>query len=209
MLVEPLPPVNKVFSYVQQQERQRSVLAGTVGSDAIALVDKKTSGSFSFFKASPKPGGSFKKEKLYCSHCKVTVHAFENCFKAGNAAPPKCIHCNTMGHTMDRCYKLHGYPPGHKFFGKGKTAGSFVNHVSGQPLTDSEEESDSSMALTKGLYKEIMALIKAKARARHLLLPLQIHFRRFPHKSHPCQVYLCASLSQIHFHTHQLIFLGL
>lgn len=102
-----------------------------------------------------KSGGNFKKEQSYCSHCKVTGHTFENCFKAGNAAPPTCTHCSMMGHTMDRCYNLHGYPLSHKCFGKSKAA---VNQVFSQTLTDSEEDSDSTCLLTKRQYKEIVAL---------------------------------------------------
>lgn len=66
------------------------------------------------------------------------------------------------GHTMDQCYKLHGYPSGHKFFGKTKAAGSFVNQATGDLLHDSEEESNGLVSLTKGQYKEFMALLKAK-----------------------------------------------
>lgn len=31
MLIEPIPAVNKVLSYIQQQERQRQVLSGNSG----------------------------------------------------------------------------------------------------------------------------------------------------------------------------------
>ncbi|KAA8546796.1 hypothetical protein F0562_003225 [Nyssa sinensis] len=26
-----------------------------------------------------------------------------------------CTHCKILGHTVDRCYKIYGYPPGYKF----------------------------------------------------------------------------------------------
>uniref|UniRef100_A0A2N9HIV2 Reverse transcriptase Ty1/copia-type domain-containing protein n=1 Tax=Fagus sylvatica TaxID=28930 RepID=A0A2N9HIV2_FAGSY len=31
---------------------------------------------------------------------------------------PLCSHCGITGHTVDKCYKLHGYPPGYKFKNK-------------------------------------------------------------------------------------------
>uniref|UniRef100_A0A803PRT7 Polyprotein n=1 Tax=Cannabis sativa TaxID=3483 RepID=A0A803PRT7_CANSA len=35
-----------------------------------------------------------------------------------------CTHCGMTGHTIAKCYKIHGYPPGHKFHGRGKPQAS-------------------------------------------------------------------------------------
>lgn len=159
MLMEPLPAVNKVFSYVQQQERQRNVLSGNTRSETIALFSKRTP---SFFKPENKSTKNFNKEKPYCSHCKIPGHVIENYFKASNAETPLYSHCDLTGHTTDRCYKLHGYPTNHKFYGKSKPAGGFVNQAIGHSLNDSKEDSEGSVSLTKGQYQEIMAFLKSK-----------------------------------------------
>lgn len=39
-----------------------------------------------------------------------------------------CSHCSLSDHTVEKCYKLHGYPPGYKFKEKGKLS-SFAASV--------------------------------------------------------------------------------
>lgn len=102
------------------------MLSNTHNTENLALATRRQVGPS---KAS-KPSGGFKKDKLFCTHCKITGHSFDNCFKVGNAEPPLCSHCNMTGHTSNRCYKLHGYPPGHKFF-KGKFTDGSVHQASG------------------------------------------------------------------------------
>ena len=62
----------------------------------------------------------YKKERTYCTHCKITGHTLETCFKAGNVEALICSHCNFIGHTVEKCYKLNGYPPRHKLFTKSR-----------------------------------------------------------------------------------------
>lgn len=120
----------------------RNVLSGNVGPETVALFSRKLPGKF---KIGHKSTGNYKREKWYCSHCKIPGHVLENCFKAGNAKPPTCSHCDMIGHTKDQCYKLHRYPPGHKLRGKGKSIGSslgsFANQISGYTLNESEDRS--------------------------------------------------------------------
>ena len=28
---------------------------------------------------------------------------------------PICTHCGISGHIVQKCFKLHGYPPGHRY----------------------------------------------------------------------------------------------
>ncbi|XP_065619558.1 uncharacterized protein LOC136063302 [Quercus suber] len=102
LLLEPLPPLSKVFSLLLQDEKQRKVGAGKK-----VLVD----GSSALAAFGSKPG-NFKNFVKY---------------KSGR---PQCTHCGAMGHVVDKCYKLHGYPPGYKFKNKGSQPGqSFANNV--------------------------------------------------------------------------------
>ncbi|KAF5471497.1 hypothetical protein F2P56_008285 [Juglans regia] len=146
MLIDPLPPVNKVFSYIQQQERHRLFTSSAPSTDSIALASRKT---FS----TPSPHSS-RKDKLYCTHCRITGHTLANCFKSGNATAPICTHCEMTGHTIERCYKLHGYPPNHKFHKSRANATSLG--------TSAEVSSESSMTLTKEQYQDLIALLHSK-----------------------------------------------
>ncbi|XP_041011401.1 uncharacterized protein LOC121255189 [Juglans microcarpa x Juglans regia] len=134
MLIDPLPSVTKVFSYIKQQERHRMVTSSIPHPDSITLVSRKPSPN--------PPSNSGNKDKPYCTHCKITGHTLQTCFKSGNAVAPVCTHYEMTCHTMERCYKLHGYPPGHKMHKPRGNAVSFDSPVScNQP--------DSSNFLTK------------------------------------------------------------
>jgi hypothetical protein len=104
MLMDPIPQVGKVFSLVQQQEKQHQLLLCTSTPDSMALFTRNTSTNFKTF------------NRPYCPHCKIQGHSLEDCFKAGNSKPPVCRHCNMSGHLAEKCYKLVGYPPGHKLY---------------------------------------------------------------------------------------------
>ena len=52
---------------------------------------------------------------------------------------PICSHCGVSGHTMEKCYRIHGFPPGYKF-SKGKNASSSVHQVSGPQLPITYEQ---------------------------------------------------------------------
>ncbi|XP_042947042.1 uncharacterized protein LOC122280126 [Carya illinoinensis] len=139
MLIDPLPPVNKVFSYIQQQERHHLTSAAPP-VETIALAARRPSQPFP------------KRDKPYCTHCKITGHTLAQCFKSGNATAPVCTHCEMTGHTVERCYKLHGYPPGHKYYKSRLNVVSMDNH---SPATIT----DPSKMLTKEQYQEIIALL--------------------------------------------------
>jgi hypothetical protein len=43
LLMEPLPPINKVFSFVIQEESQRAFFIGSMISNTVAMMTKFTS----------------------------------------------------------------------------------------------------------------------------------------------------------------------
>jgi len=90
LLLEPLPPINKVFSLVLQEERQKDLSGGIPQSslfgDSSALLTTKS----------------------------PTVNT--QTIKQGSRKPkPVCSHCGVTGHTIEKCYKIHGFPPEFKF----------------------------------------------------------------------------------------------
>uniref|UniRef100_A0A2N9IZ24 Retrotransposon Copia-like N-terminal domain-containing protein n=1 Tax=Fagus sylvatica TaxID=28930 RepID=A0A2N9IZ24_FAGSY len=94
LLMDPMPNIDRVFSLIRQEERQRSIgqLNVPYVQSTALLCNNDTARS-----ASPKPGIQ-KRDK------------------------PTCSHYGLIGYTMEKCYKLHGYPPGYKTRGKGPVA---------------------------------------------------------------------------------------
>jgi transposase InsO family protein len=106
LLMDPLPQINKIFSMVVQEERQREITStffAPVSHAPAAMVSKFTPSHPSRPQGS-RTQGYTRKER------------------------PLCTHCGLLGHIIEKCYKLHGYPPGYKF-SKGRNASS-INQVS-------------------------------------------------------------------------------
>ena len=86
LLMDTLPPINKVFSLITQEERQRKI--GSQSTDPSATM------AF----ATPHESSS----------------STPRAPKGQKSGRPYCTHCQYPGHTIEKCYKLHGYPPGFK-----------------------------------------------------------------------------------------------
>ena len=112
-MMDPLSSINKVFSYMAQQERQFA------SSDAL--------GNLSLVNAAAN-----KRLSNSCSYCGRDNHIVETCYKK-NGFPPNffsnrggggrgfgrggirgkstngkvCTHCGITNHTVDECYKKH------------------------------------------------------------------------------------------------------
>ena len=87
LMMDPFPSISKVYSLILQEESHKSVGHGNSGSSQsdTMVMYAKSKGNFK---------GNGKRER------------------------PFCTHCNMSGHTIEKCYKLHGYPPGYKPKGK-------------------------------------------------------------------------------------------
>nr|KYP35485.1 hypothetical protein KK1_043484 [Cajanus cajan] len=88
LLMEPIPPINKVFSLVVQDEKQREVgtaIPSLIGSH-MALAAKNN----------PNPSLGATRSKFGKKDC------------------PLCSHCGVLSHIVEKCFKHHGYPPGFK-----------------------------------------------------------------------------------------------
>lgn len=91
-MTQPLPSLNKVFSLIIQEEKQRRV-----GSNAIVV---ESAVLFSQGPNTSNKGGYSNKIN-------------------GKKERPICSHCGLIGHVLDKCYKIHGYPPSYKNKGMG------------------------------------------------------------------------------------------
>ena len=89
LLMDPLPPINKVFSLISQEERQWRIGSQSTPGTDLAFAIK--SDSLNKFAAPTDNNGNNKGPKK---------------------GRPYCTHCNYHDYTIDKCYKIHGYPSG-------------------------------------------------------------------------------------------------
>ncbi|XP_022867559.1 uncharacterized protein LOC111387248 [Olea europaea var. sylvestris] len=103
LLMDPIPPINKVFALVSQEKLQRTMnnVAGTSTGNNPMAFNIKNEGNRSNNKL--QPGKYQKKDRSIYSYCGFT------------------------GHSINKCYKLHGYPPGYKPRQKGSYSNQGVN----------------------------------------------------------------------------------
>ena len=97
-MMEPISSIDKAFSLVIQEERQRSLgfnITPSVETTAFAVKNQGFNQSSSFL------GNNGKNSK-------------------GNTGKgrPLCSHCGKLGHIIEKCYKLVGYPPDYKQKGR-------------------------------------------------------------------------------------------
>ncbi|XP_042942326.1 uncharacterized protein LOC122276564 [Carya illinoinensis] len=88
LMLEPLPNINKVFSLIVQEEKQREISKHNM-IDTAAFMSKVQDTNPAMKRFAPGKQQQ-KRDKLFCTHCGMN------------------------NHTVDKCYKVHGYPPGFK-----------------------------------------------------------------------------------------------
>ena len=139
MLMEPTPPLNKVFSLVVQEERQRPLTTSNSPAFTAPVSSRFQAASRA---SSPTNASRSRKDR------------------------PLCTHCNILGHTVDRCYKIHGYPPGFRNRPNFRPNGSRPNqmlpnslHTNQLTLIDGSTASASPPPLTHDQHNQLLALL--------------------------------------------------
>ena len=128
LLMDPLPSINKVFSLVIQEERQRLISSSSLSfnSNTTALLTKVV------------PQNRFAGNR-------------QSQFRRDR---PVCTHCGVSGHTVEKCYRIHGFPPGYKF-NKGKNAPPSAHQVSASQLPITYEQCQQLLSMLKPENAEI------------------------------------------------------
>ena len=154
LLMDPLPEISRIFSYVAEQERQ-------IGSNLIAAnnIDMK--------------GSLINAVKLACNYCGKTGHTENVCYKkhgvpSNNSERNKssshmsgkvCTYCGKMGHTIDVCYKKHGFPPGYRFSNPRSSANSLVAGDNAVTNDQTQLLESKEIRFSPEQYKALLALI--------------------------------------------------
>ncbi|XP_073030872.1 uncharacterized protein [Primulina eburnea] len=149
LLLDPLPPISRVFALMVQEERQRSIgtqISVNASNQHMAFTIKNEEFSNPNSMSVPNRNMAFaNKNDQTQSHLRSKPPPR---FPRGR---PFCTHCNIHGHTVETCYKIHGFPPGLKTRYKSgtKNYAALVNHGADQGYHSNQSESSPRLTLTK------------------------------------------------------------
>lgn len=138
LLSDPLPPINKVFSLVSQEERQR-----TVAFPSGSSLDPSMNAAFAINTSS--------------SSNTVSHHESNGKSKIQRKELPYFTKCQINGHTVETCYKIHGYPPRYKTKAKPHTNNNSTVNVN-QVSSHSTSTSMVPLRISFILYQRIKSL---------------------------------------------------
>ena len=110
LLMDPVPPITKIFSLVVQQELASSYPISNINSANTKLVNTFVVCTFC---------GKFGHSENTCFR-KIGFPSQDNRTLKNSGNRKHCTYCNRSGHTIESCYKKHGYPAGYRFYGNGQ-----------------------------------------------------------------------------------------
>ncbi|XP_019267218.1 PREDICTED: uncharacterized protein LOC109244564 [Nicotiana attenuata] len=141
MLMNPLPPISKAYSLLQQDESQKEAqspapnFSGDTTSFLVSPASSNTNRNFT--------------QKINFETRKGTTSL-------------TCKYCKKPGHSVDKCYKLHGFPPDFKFTRNNKSASCVQTENATIAPTNSFPHTSSSSAhgLTKEQYQHLLTMFQ-------------------------------------------------
>lgn len=90
LMQQTVPPISSVFRMFSQEEKHQELSQLTSKTDSLAFAAASSQKNYKACVKTATASGSKKGSPYFCTHCKMS------------------------GHTMDMCFKLHGYPANFK-----------------------------------------------------------------------------------------------
>ena len=143
--MDPMPSINKVYSLLIQEERQRSVGHSNlfhVESTTLAVKGSNPNFNFNF------SGFSYN----------YVVPGRKN---SKGKDRPICTHCGKLGHVMEMCFKLHGFPLGVK----PKCKNFIVNQVNAQEDYAGKDSTSAQFPFTQEQCQQFLTMLGTQMQA--------------------------------------------
>ena len=143
LMMEPSPSIDKAFSLVIQEERQRCL-----GLTAVPFVESTD--------LAVKNQG-FNQGNLFQGNNSKN-------FKGNNGkGRPMCSHCGRLGHIMEKCYKQVGFPPGYKQKGRVAMANQVLVEDDQINSGSSGPQQINSFPFTSEQYQQLLSMLSSQA----------------------------------------------
>lgn len=101
LMQQPLPPMSAAFRLFSQEERHQEIAHLTSNTESLAFVADNRN-----FKTKSVSGTTGNTQKQASGSAGTT--------RVKRNSKYYCTHCKMSGHSIERCFKVHGYPPGYK-----------------------------------------------------------------------------------------------
>jgi hypothetical protein len=156
LLMQPLPPMNRVFFMIQQDEKHR-------GQGILPLPTVESTALVSRSENAFIPNNAFLSTNLSTNNPSAFFSRMDNAKHSqyGRKDKPTYSHCGYKGHTAEKCYKLHGYPPG---FQSRNKATPTANQVSG-PSLHCVTDSGQNMTSLAAQCQQFLSLLNAQVQS--------------------------------------------
>lgn len=172
LMMQPLPNVAKAYKLFAQEERHKEVSQLATSTNGMAFYsDKKKLPNQNYGNKGTNrqfPGNS-------SGNYNANNRQQANTNSSTNRSKPNyfCTHCNVSGHSVERCFKIHGYPPGFKSQNRKVAAATqFGNSTMDNDDDNFQSQSeasanDDSHILTKEQYSQLMTLFDQQTNVQH------------------------------------------
>uniref|UniRef100_A0A803LHJ5 Retrovirus-related Pol polyprotein from transposon TNT 1-94-like beta-barrel domain-containing protein n=1 Tax=Chenopodium quinoa TaxID=63459 RepID=A0A803LHJ5_CHEQI len=146
LMMQPLPNVSVAYRLLMQEEKQRQVTMMNDGSNMTFSADANRFNSQGF---SARPSGNYRFQQGSVR----PSFSGNNSFAPGPRRNQNlfCTHCKMTGHTIDKCFKVHGYPSG---FGQNKFKGRKIAAIvyGDEDLSDEQSTNNEPAQISLGQY---------------------------------------------------------
>ncbi|PNX86491.1 retrovirus-related Pol polyprotein from transposon TNT 1-94, partial [Trifolium pratense] len=133
LIMDPLPPINKVFSLVLQHERQ--CISPESDDSTILVNDARSTPSSSGYKQSTQSS-------------------------SGSKPPRKCTYCGMNNHFVENCFKKNGVPPHMKKLASAHSVASEEGITHSNASTSSQNSTAASPSISQNQYYKLMSILQ-------------------------------------------------
>ncbi|XP_061361257.1 uncharacterized protein LOC133305140 [Gastrolobium bilobum] len=132
MLMDPLPPINRVFSLITEQERQMNlanVIPSIPDGNSKAFFHSTEQQSRRGYTPEQQSGRAYTPDQQsgrgytrgeFSTRGRGRGYSGGRGYNGGRGrsfVPRLCTYCGKTSHTIDTCFENHGYPPGYRVKG--------------------------------------------------------------------------------------------
>lgn len=158
LMQQPMPSLSNAFRLFTQEERHQELSHITSHTESLAFMADNKRNTENAHRPYNRSGqsGYFNTQKQNTSFSRG-----QNSGSTGNMKKGSnhfCTHCQISGHSVESCFKIHGYPPNFKGFKDKKMVVSVTSTTE-----NDDSHSDKSPQISVAQYNQLMELLNKQS----------------------------------------------